>query len=179
MGLPSNIVLIGFMGSGKTSTGKELSKILNFHFWDIDSWIEERNGIKISEIFEKHGELFFRRQEEEAIKYLTGKNNYIVSTGGGTWVDKNNRENLLKLGWCVWLKVTPENVWQRVSNHLDQRPLLLKSKNPVEYLEILLKERIPFYSLAQASFDTSKKNPKEIAFEIIETLKKYRPFDLP
>lgn len=176
--LPSNIVLVGFMGSGKTSTGKELSKLLNFHFLDIDSWIEEKNGQKISEIFEKRGENFFRKQEEEAIKWLVGKNNYIVSTGGGTWVDKKNREVLLKLGWCIWLKATPENVWQRVSNHLDLRPLLLKSENPFEYLEILLKKRNPFYSLAQASFDTSKKNPKEVAFEIIEALKRNPPFDL-
>ena len=176
---PSNVVLVGFMGSGKTSTGKELSKLLNFHFWDMDSWIEENTGNKIPEIFEKYGELFFRRKEEEAIERLIGKNKYVVSTGGGTWVNKKNRENLLKLGWCIWLKVSPEDIWQRVSNHLDQRPLLLKSENPVEHLSILLKERIPFYSLAQASFDTSKKNPKEIALEIVTTFKKQQPFNSP
>ncbi len=178
MGKPSNIILVGFMGSGKTSTGKELSKALGYNFFDMDNWIEEKNEKKISEIFEKNGEAYFRQQEIEAIKWLEGKNDYVVSTGGGTWIDKKNRENLSKLGWCIWLKVAPESLWKRVSNHLDQRPLLSKSKNPVEYLETLLKERIPFYSLAQASFDSSEKSPKEIALEIIETLKKNRPFDL-
>ncbi len=178
MALPPNIVLVGFMGSGKTSTGKELSKILNYDFWDVDSWIEEKNGEKIPEIFEKKGEEFFRQQEEDAIKWLIGKKKYVVSTGGGTWVDKNNRESLLKLGWCIWLKVSPENIWQRVSSHLEKRPLLSKSKNPIEYLDILLKERIPFYSLAQASFDTNRKNPKDIAIEIIDVLKKDCPFNL-
>ncbi len=172
MEIPFNIVLVGFMGSGKTSTGKELSKILNYHFFDMDSWIEEKKGEKILEIIEKHGEAFFRQQEEEAIKWLIGKKYYVVSTGGGTWVDKKNRENLFKIGWCIWLKVSHTNIWQRVSAHLDQRPLLLKSKDPLAYLEILLKERAPFYSLAHASYDTNRKNPKEAALEIIENLKK-------
>lgn len=167
------------MGSGKTTTGKELSKMLDFHFWDIDGWIEEKNGKKIPEIFEKQGEAFFRRQEEEAIEWLFGKKHYVVSTGGGTWINKKNRENLLKLGWCIWLEVTPETAWQRVSNHLDQRPLLSKSKNPTDYLKALLKERIPIYSLSQACFDTSKKNPKEVALEIVENLKRQQYFDLP
>jgi shikimate kinase len=177
MELPSNIILVGFMGSGKTSTGKELSKMLNFHFLDTDAWIEDKTGMTIPQIFEKHGELFFRQQEEKVIKWLVGKNNYVVSTGGGTWVNKENRENLLKLGWCIWLKISPEDIWQRVSSHLEQRPLLLKSENPVKHLKIILKERMPFYSLAQASIDTNKKNPKEIALEILETLNKRPPFN--
>jgi shikimate kinase len=178
MRIPSNIFLVGFMGAGKTSTGRELSKMLNFHFWDMDSWIEEKNEKKISEIFEKYGEEYFRNEEKKAIKWIIGKNNYVVSTGGGTWIDKENRENLLRLGWCIWLKVTPEDMWQRVSNHLGQRPLLLKSKNPAKYLTALLKERTPLYSAAQASFDTDKKSPKEIALDIIEVLKKDRPFEM-
>jgi shikimate kinase len=178
MEIPSNIFLVGFMGAGKTSTGKELSKILSYQFLDMDSWIEEKNGQKISEIFEKHGEGFFRNEEKEAIKGFVGKSNYVVSTGGGTWIDKENRENLFKLGWCVWLKVTPEDMWQRVSSHLGQRPLLLKSKNPQQYLTALLKQRTPFYSLAHAGFETDKKTPKEIALDIIEVLKKDRPFEI-
>ena len=141
MGLPSNIFLVGFMGSGKTSTGKELSKILNFHFWDMDSWIEEKNGKKIPEIFEKHGESYFRREEEEAIKWFEGKSNYVVSTGGGAWINKDIREHLLRAGWCIWLKVSPEVMWKRVSSHMGNRPLLMKSKKPFLYLKILLKRK--------------------------------------
>jgi shikimate kinase len=179
MKTPPNIFLVGFMGSGKTSTGKELSKILGFHFWDMDSWIEEKNGKKIPEIFQEHGEGFFRRQEEEAIQWLGGKSNFVVSTGGGSWINKTIREQFSKMGWCIWLKVSPEVMLQRVSSHPGQRPLLMKSKDLSPSLEKLLKERIPFYSLAQNSVETDGKSPKEVAIEIVEVLFKNRPFDLP
>jgi shikimate kinase len=179
MTLPPNIILIGFMGSGKTSTGKELSKILNFYFLDTDQWIEEKNKIQIPEIFEKYGEAYFRKQEKSAIHWLESKKNYVISTGGGSWFNSENRKRLLKLGWCVWLRVSSDVAWERVGNHLNQRPLLAKSKDPFRQLEAMLTNRAPIYALAQISIDTNSKNPKEVASEIFEALKKERPFDLP
>ena len=167
------------MGSGKTSTGKELSRILDFHFWDMDSWIEEKNGKKIPEIFEKYGESFFRNEEEDAIKWFKGKRNYVVSTGGGAWINKGIRENLLSEGRCIWLKVSPEVMWKRISSHMGNRPLLMQSKHPFPYLKKLLKERTPIYALAQNSIETDEKSPKEVALEIIEILKNDKLFDLP
>lgn len=179
MTLPTNIILIGFMGSGKTVTGKELSKMLRFRFWDMDQWIEEKTGEKIHVLFEKKGEKFFREQENEAVEWLAGQKDYVASTGGGAWLSQANRERLLTLGWCVWLKVTPEEAWKRVGPNLRQRPLLSRSVDPLEEIRSLLSRREPSYALAQAHFDTTGKSPAEVALEIFESLKKSRPFDLP
>src|SRR5271170_153328 len=100
MGWPSNIVLVGFMGSGKTTTGKELAHVLGFQFLDTDQLIEKKNNKKIKSIFEEEGEVFFRNQEKEIIDKLLSKNNCIISTGGGAWISEENREKLMALGWC-------------------------------------------------------------------------------
>lgn len=179
MPLPPNIILIGFMGSGKTETGKIVSKILGFRFWDMDQWIEKKNDEKIPDIFQKRGELFFRRQENKAVLWLSDKKKYVASTGGGAWLPEVNRKKLLQTGCCVWLKVSPEEIWRRVGKHLQQRPLLSKSKNPRQAIKTLVEERNPYYSLAHACIETTGKPPQQVALEIVKVFKKYRPFDLP
>jgi len=176
MSLPPNIILVGFMGSGKTVTGREISEILGFHFWDMDEWIEQRTNQKIPELFEKKGEAFFRRQENEAVLWLRKKKNYIVSTGGGTWIQEENRKALLEMGWCIWLKVSAEDVWRRVGNRLKQRPLLEKAEDPKQTIKSLLDERNPYYSLAHKSFDTSGKSPKQVALAVVKVFKENKPF---
>jgi len=166
------------MGSGKTSTGKELSKLTGFQFVDTDYWIEEKNKKKITKIFEEEGELFFRHQEKEAIEWLKTLKKHVVSTGGGIWMDEINREKLQNEGWCVWLKVTAPMALQRVGSTLSQRPLLARSNNPGRIIEKLLAEREPCYSLAQASFETDGKTPGEVALEIFQYIKRKPPFDL-
>lgn len=178
MSLMPNIILIGFMGSGKTVTANEISKILGLHFWDMDGWIENETGEKVKDIFKKKGEEFFREEERKAVLWLKDKENFVVSTGGGAWLHEENRKKLLKSGWCIWLKVSKEDVWKRIGKHLGQRPLLAGSANPKETIQMLLKERNPQYSLAHASFDTSGKTPKQVAFEIVEAFNEARPFDL-
>jgi shikimate kinase len=178
MGLPANIILIGFMGSGKTSTGKELSHILGFQFLDMDQLIEEKSDKKIKTIFEENGEVFFRNLEKEVIGQLRSKKNFVISSGGGAWIDQENREVLLQLGWCVWLKVSAEKAWKRVSPHSLQRPLLAGQNVSLKKLEEMLNTRNPVYSLAHRSFDTDEKSPKEIALEILKILKEEQPFDL-
>src|SRR5690242_11260671 len=110
MNLPSNVILVGFMGAGKTSTGKELARLLDFEFLDMDQLIEEKNKMKIPEIFEKKGEGYFREQEKEIVEFLKSRRNCVVSTGGGVWMDRTNRENLMAIGFCVWLIVSAEKV---------------------------------------------------------------------
>jgi shikimate kinase len=172
-----NIILVGFMGSGKTSTGKEISKILGLRFWDMDKWIEKKNKEKIIKIFQKKGESFFRQQERKAVLWLSRQKNYVVSTGGGTWLQKKNREKLLESGWCVWLKVSAGDVWKRVGAHLEKRPLLSRSKDPKQKIRSLLSERNPHYALAHASVDTTEKNPRQVAVEVVKVFKKMKPFD--
>ena len=166
------------MGSGKTSTGKELAKLLKLNFWDMDQWIEEKNKKSISNIFTEKGEEFFRLEETEAIDWLKNKESLIISTGGGVWVNQENRKKLLKLGWCLWLKVSPEKVLERIGLNLSQRPVLAQSKNPLIEIKNILSIRNPIYSLAHASIATDGKMPKDIALEIINSLQKDHPFDL-
>jgi shikimate kinase len=179
MDFSNNIILIGFMGSGKTSTGKELAKLLKYNFWDMDQWIEGKNNKKVSEIFGEKGEGYFRSQEREAVDWLKNKDHYIVSVGGGTWIDQENREKLLRLGRCIWLIVSPEKVLERIGSHLSQRPILAQAKNPLREVNKILSTRTSFYSLAHLSFTTDEKKPKEIALEIVEVLKEDNFFDLP
>ncbi len=178
MSLPPNIILVGFMGSGKTVTGKIVSEILNLQFWDMDEWIEKITDEKIPDLFETKGEAFFRRKEEEAILWLSDKRNYVVSTGGGAWIQEKNRKVLLESGWCVWLRVSVDDVWKRVGNRLKQRPILSNSKNPIQTVESLLEERSPYYSLAHTSLDTSGKNPQQVAFEVVRIFKEIKPFGI-
>lgn len=178
MSLPPNIILLGFMGSGKTTSGKELSKLTGFTFVDTDNWIEEKSKKKVAKIFAEEGELFFRRQEKEAVEWLEEGKHHIVSTGGGIWMDKENREKLLGIGWCVWLKVTALTALKRVENNLSQRPLLAQARDPQRTIEELLAAREPFYSLAHAFFETDGKTPGEVALEIFQYIKREPPFDL-
>lgn len=179
MPLPPNIILVGFMGSGKTVTGKEISEMLGLHFWDMDEWIEQNTNENISDLFEKKGEAFFRQQEMKAVSWLRDKRNLVVSTGGGAWIREMNRRMLLEMGWCVWLKVSVEDVWKRVGSRLKQRPLLSKSKDPRKTIKSLLDERNPIYSLAHTSLDTSGKSPQQVASEVVKIFKETSPFPLP
>jgi shikimate kinase len=178
MKFPPVIILIGFMGSGKTSTGKELAKEMRFDFLDTDQWIEKRNEKSIAEIFKEKGENFFRSEEKQAIAWIGSRQKIVIATGGGLWIDEDNRKRLLSLGWCVWLKVSAEAAWKRVEANSTQRPLLRNVKYPLAELQNMLEKRNPVYQLAHASFTTDDKDPKQIAVGILDILKKDRPFDL-
>ncbi len=178
MSLPQNIILLGFMGSGKSTTGRELSQKIGFHYWDMDQWIEENNKKTVSEIFETKGENYFRMEEIKALSWVSDKTHHVMSLGGGAWLSRNLREGFLKLGWCVWLRVSPEQSFSRVENNLIKRPILANSKHPLESITSLLTERNPIYSQAHFKVDTDKKTPKEVATEIYESFLKVKPFDL-
>ena len=179
MNLPQNIVLLGFMGSGKSTTGKELSVLTGFEHWDMDQWIEDKNEKPVSEIFEKMGEEYFRAEELKALAWIRAQTRYISSLGGGAWLSGDSREILLKLGWCVWLKVSPEQCYKRIGSHLAKRPLLAKSEKPLDLINQLLEKRNPAYSQAHFSIDTDNKTPKDVAMELYKISLEVKPFDLP
>ena len=141
-----NIVLIGFMGSGKSSVGRMLAKRLKFRFLDTDKLIEERAWLSIKDIFAKHGEEYFRERETATIASLAGARQHIIATGGGIVTQPRNVPLLHKLGWVVLLKADPDEIFRRVARN-KQRPLL-QVEDPRARVETMLAERQPLYEQA-------------------------------
>ncbi len=178
MGKRSNFSLIGFMGSGKTSSGQELARLLKFDFVDSDQLIQNEMGLTVREIFEKYGEKKFRDQEKAQLEKIRTMGKTVWATGGGSWLNPLIRESLLENSWSIWLKVSVDQSWQRVSAHLSQRPLLSNALNPISEIDQKLKERNPVYSLANYSVSTDDKTPREVAGEIFDIIKRDNLVDL-
>lgn len=165
-----NIVLIGFMGTGKSEVGKELAERLGYGFIDTDELIEEREGISISEIFDRYGEPYFRKIESEVIEEVSKKDKVVISTGGGAVIKQENRENLNRKGIMVCLTASPQVIHERTRSY-DNRPLL-KTDDPYKRIEGLLKEREPYYE-ADITIDTSKIETSEVVDRILREAKTY------
>lgn len=164
-----NIVLTGFMGTGKTAVGKELSRLLNMKLIDVDTEIEKSQKMSISDIFKRFGEPKFREFETEMIKNLSENKNIIISTGGGAVLRQENMDALRKRGVIICLTATPETILKRTSHNSD-RPLL-QVEDPLRKINDLLAFRNPFYEKADIMVDTENKTPLQIAEEIIERVK--------
>ncbi len=164
-----NIVLTGFMGTGKTAVGKELTRLLNLKLIDVDTEIEKSEKITINEIFQRFGEPRFREIETEMIKKISQQKNVIISTGGGAVLKQENMDILRENGVIICLMATPETILKRTSNS-DERPLL-KVENPFEKIKQLLDFRRPYYEKADIMIDTENKTPLQIAEEIIDKIK--------
>ena len=163
------IVLTGFMGTGKTSVGRELSRRLGYEFIDTDNLIEEQEGMPISLIFKEKGEDYFRSVECAVVKEVSEKNNVVTATGGGIIKNKKNVENLGRRGVIVWLKADPEIILKRVMLEGGKRPLL-DVEEPLNEIKKLLAEREKLYMQSDISIETSFITPGEAAEEIIERL---------
>ncbi len=161
-----NIILTGFMGTGKTAVGKELSRLLEMKLIDVDTEVEKIRKMNINEIFKQFGEQRFREIETGMIKTVSGNKNVVISTGGGAVLKQENMDTLRENGIIICLTATPETILQRTSNNSD-RPLL-QVENPFEKIKGLLDFRKPYYEKADIIIDTEDKNPLQIAEEIIE-----------
>jgi shikimate kinase len=164
-----NIVLTGFMGTGKTAIGRKLSRLLNMKLVDVDTEIEKSQKMTINEIFKKFGEPRFREIETEMIKRLSENENVIISTGGGAVLRQENTDALRGKGVIVCLMATPETILKRTC-HSSNRPLL-QVEDPLRRIEELLNFRRPFYEKADIIIDTEGKTPLQVAEEIIEKIK--------
>lgn len=166
----SNIYLIGPMGAGKTTIGRQLARRLKMEFFDSDRVIEERTGADIPLIFEKEGEAGFRKRESAIIEELTGMNNIILATGGGAVLDKTNRDNLVNRGTVFYLNSNLESLLERTYKDKN-RPLLHADESPEVILTRLMKQRDPLYrETADHIIDTSSNSIRGIIQAIIERL---------
>ena len=143
------------MGAGKTTVGRQLAAELGKAFHDTDHEIERRTGVKISLIFEIEGEAGFRKREEAVIAELTALSGIVLATGGGAVLSPTNRENLKKNGVVIYLRGTPEHLYER-TRHDHNRPLL-QTDNPLEKLRELYRQRDPLYrEVADIVVDTGR-----------------------
>lgn len=164
----SNIILIGFMGCGKSTVGIRLSYKLRRVVEDTDKLIEKKEGLTINEIFKEKGEAVFRQMETECLKdLLECKEERVISTGGGLPMKKENHALLRELGTVIYLKISPQCVWERLKNDTS-RPLL-QCENPLERIGSLMKEREPHYEeAADVIINVDNKNMEQVLSEIIE-----------
>ena len=160
--MKDNIILIGFMGCGKTSVGIKLSYQMKRTMIDTDKWIEQRQKMTVSQIFASFGEKEFRRMETECLKKLIDSADHqIISAGGGLPLREENHQLLKRLGKVFYLKIGPEAVYERLKN--DTTRPLLQVENPKERIRALLLEREPIYeACADVIVDVSEKSFDEI-----------------
>lgn len=163
-----NIVLIGFMGSGKTTIGHVLEKKYGYSFLDTDAYIEKSEGMSISQIFAKYGEAYFRQVETKVLQKLKESTHHaVIATGGGMPLRRENARLLRELGKVCYLQVSEEGIWQRVKDSHD-RPLL-ECENPKEKIHNMMTERHPLYMEAARYFIRSEnRTPEEIAKEVYD-----------
>ncbi len=166
-----NIVLVGFMGTGKSEVGTLLAEKLNKKFVDTDKIIEQREKDRIARIFQVKGEEYFRKVEEEVIEEVSKYENCVIATGGGALIREKNYLNLKKNGILICLTATPEEIYKRTLPKKD-RPLLMKSKNIIETIKELLEIRKPYYSKADYTIDTTNKKIEVVVEEIIKIIEK-------
>jgi len=160
-----NIILIGSMGSGKTSTGRILAKEMGYVFADTDEEVTKRTGVSIAYIFDVEGEEGFRKRECLALKECLNDNNTVLSTGGGIVLSKENRDLLQDRGTVVYLQTSIRSQVKRTAS-TNNRPLL-QNKDPEETLEKLMLTRAPLYEeIADITIMTDNKSLQEMSKEI-------------
>lgn len=164
-----NIFLIGPMGAGKSTIGRQLAQMLNMDFVDSDSVIEERAGADIDWIFDVEGEEGFRKREERILSELTQGQGIVLSTGGGSIISKDNRNVLSARGIVVYLETTVDKQFERTQR--DKKRPLLQVEDPRQALEALAKERNPLYEeIADITLRTDEQSAKVVASQIIDLM---------
>jgi shikimate kinase len=161
-----NIVLTGFMASGKTAVGRQLAQRRGMSYLDIDATIEKDTGLSIAMIFEKRGERAFRDLETAAVKCAAMLDNFVIATGGGVVLRQENMIELRRAGKIIYLSATPEVLLKRVGN-ASTRPLLAKEKDKLGKIREMLAQREPFYRECDLAIDTSALGVAEVIDIII------------
>lgn len=164
-----NLFLIGPMGAGKTTVGRQLAEMLRMEFLDSDQEIQRRTGVDIPTIFEFEGEQGFRNREQNVIDELTAREGIILATGGGAVLRDSNRQFLSSRGFVVYLHCTPEQQYERTFR--DRNRPLLHTEDPLDKLRSLMQIREPLYrQIADAVVSTEGRNTQSVVREIMSRL---------
>lgn len=171
-----NLILVGMMGSGKTTIGRTLAKHLGKTFVDSDEEIQRRTGVTIPHIFDVEGEAGFRLRERAAICELVGRDNMVLATGGGAILAEQNRDMLRRNGIVVYLKANVHDLWQR-TRHDRNRPLL-QTGDPRAKLAELFEQRDPLYmQAADIVVQSGKQSVQTLLLQLVEEIERFGSID--
>ena len=166
-----NVVLIGFMGTGKSAVGRVLAKWLGWPFYDVDEMIEKETGLAIADIFSQNGEASFRDLECRAVARVGALNRAVIATGGGVPLQEDNMRELERNGLVFCLSARPETVLKRLQKEMHVRPLL-KGKDPVRTVEELLRVRQKNYARCRHTIETDEWTVEQAAEKIMSLIPK-------
>jgi shikimate kinase len=170
-----HLILTGFMGSGKSSVGRELATLLQRPFIDLDEYIEKQTGLTIAKIFEHQGETHFRRLEQQALKTVLAYPPMVLATGGGTIINKDNRRLMQNRGYIIFLDASQDTIMKRTGGS-HSRPLLLTEDKIVsdgfrqQKIKDLLNERRPFYEFCHLKILTDNLSVNQVSRWIMQQL---------
>lgn len=166
----NKIILIGMMGSGKSTIAKKIAPILSYETQELDEIFEKQQNISIADFFKKFGETKFRQIETQILKQALQKENIVISTGGGVILKKENRDLLFQNDiLTIYLEANCETIYDRIKN--DTTRPLLKVDNPKKEIESILSDRKKYYNLAKIKITTDNKTENEITEEILKWIK--------
>ncbi len=166
----NNIFIVGPMGAGKTTIGKQLAKNLGWEFLDSDHEIVARTGVQIPIIFDVEGEAGFRKREKNMIDELTQRHQLVLATGGGAVLDQDNRRVLSQRGVVVYLRASAEQLYKRTAR--DRNRPLLQTEDPMTKIKELLQQRDPLYrEVADIVMETGEENIRAVVKQLMDQLK--------
>ncbi|HUW76331.1 MAG TPA: shikimate kinase [Gallionella sp.] len=168
-----NLILVGMMGSGKTTMGRVLARHLGKEFVDSDEEIIKRTGVTVPHIFDVEGEAGFRQREVAAIRELAGRDNMVLATGGGAVLDSDNRAILKQNGIVIYLKANAHDLWQR-TRHDRNRPLL-QTENPYARLVELFQQRDPLYrQVSDIVVQSGKQSAHSLMLRLVDEIDAFK-----
>lgn len=167
-----NLVFIGLMGAGKSAIGRLTAQALGIPFVDSDHEIERVSRMTISDLFARYGEDEFRALEARVLKRLLRTGPRVVSTGGGAYINERSRRQIKRGGVTIWLNAELDVLWERV-NKRDTRPLL-KTENPKQTLENLMRARYPIYAEADLTVMSRDVNKETMVEDVLTAVIEFR-----
>ena len=165
------IVLVGVMGSGKSTVGRKLAKKLSLQFYDSDKMLEEKEGLSIMDIHEFMGKKYFQQKEEEIIKEIIGYGTIVLSTGGNSFMNENIRQIISEKAISIWLNIDLETIYERVSRR-NTRPELNMVENKKEFIDEMMKKQAPIFEQADIKINGNVEI-HHLVENIIRQLKQY------